>query len=329
MTRQPVLLAIDGGQTSTKSLLATSNGQILATGLGGPSDHFHSAGGIERNRTAILGAASQALASANAAPEDVVAIALGLTGVHLASGDGMVVEEIARELVPNANVRVVQDYVTNLAGASAGKPGVVVVAGGGAISYGVTADGSEALSNGFGYMIGDEGSGYDIGRQAIAAAARASDGRGPDTLLNSLICSAFGIEKMRQVTRVVYHADFRRDRISRLAPLVVKAARQEDQVALSILARAGSDLAVSALAVIHRLHQPGDPVGVYPTGGVFTAGNLILQTFRETIQAGWSTAAVHTPAFPPTVGGLILAAQQQNLEMDDAWLDRVRATLPR
>ena len=328
MTSEPLLLAIDGGQTATKSLLATSRGKVVAAGRGGPADHFHSAGGIERNRAAIIGAATEALEATGASPANVVATALGLTGVHLASGDTTVVEGIVREILPNASTVVVPDYVTNLAGASAGAPGVVVIAGGGGIAYGVTHDGSEALSSGFGYLIGDEGSASDIGRRAIATACRASDGRGPTTTLEPRLCAAFGIETMRQITRIVYHADFRRERISLLAPLVAAAARDGDSEATAILERAGADLAMSAVAVIAKLHRPGTEVGVYPTGGVFTAGALIQQSFHETLRRECPAAAVHEPSFPPVVGGLILAARQMGIEPDEAWFHRIQGTLP-
>ena len=71
--------------------------------------------------------------------------------------------------------------MTNLAGASGGDPGVVLIAGGGSIGFGVTADGREALAGGFGYLLGDEGSAFDIGLRAIAAACRAEDRRGEPT----------------------------------------------------------------------------------------------------------------------------------------------------
>ncbi len=181
MPSERLILAVDGGQTSTKSLLATTDGRVLAAGRGGPSDHFHITGGVEKNRTAIHGAIESALASAGIDASEVASITLGLTGVPPEGEARNVVYEIIREVVRPEQVTLVADYVTNLTGASGGNPGVVLIAGGGAIGYGVTADGRTAIAGGYGYLLGDEGSAYKIGVAAIRAATFADDRRGPDT----------------------------------------------------------------------------------------------------------------------------------------------------
>src|SRR3954467_6079778 len=163
MPSERLILAVDGGQTSTKSLLETANGRGIAVGLGGPSDHFHITGGVEKNRAAIHGAVRSALAAAGGDPSEVAAITLGLTGVPPEGEARTVVYEIIREVVRPEQVTVVADYVTNLTGASGGKPGVVLIAGGGAIGYGVTSEGRTAIAGGYGYLLGDEGSAFKIG----------------------------------------------------------------------------------------------------------------------------------------------------------------------
>lgn len=328
VARQALLLGVDGGQTATKALLARLDGQVLAAGRGGPSDHFHATGGEEKNRRAIHAAIRSALAAAAVPPEAVVGIALGLTGALTGGGVNAVVEKIVREIIRPEQVTVVPDFVTNLAGASGGEPGVVVIAGGGAIAYGVTADGREAISGGFGYLLGDEGSAFDIGRQAVSAAARASDGRGPPTTLEAIVRSALELTTMRDVTRVVYGAGFSRDRLSLLAPLVVDAARTGDVVARRIVTIAGEELATSAVAVIRRLYPPGEPATVYLTGGVFQAGDLILEPLRATLHEGWPEADARLPIHPPVVGALILARRASGREVDAAWLAKVAASLP-
>ena len=328
MASERLLLGIDGGQTATKALLVTTGGRVVAEGVGSPIDHFHAEGGEERNRAAIQGAIRSALAAAGASGTAVVAVALGLTGAPTESGHAPVAEGIVREVMRPERVVVVPDYVTNLAGASGGEPGVVVIAGGGAIAYGASADGRETVVSGFGYLLGDEGSGFDIGRRAIGAATRASDGRGPATMLEAVVLSAFGLRTMRDITRVVYDAGFRRDRISRLAPLVAEAAAEGDAVAAGILAGAGEELGCSALAAIRRLAAPGDAATVYPTGGVFAAGEEILEPFRATVRNGWPEAAICRPRFAPVVGGVILAARTVGIAVGEGWLRAVAATTP-
>jgi glucosamine kinase len=324
-----VLLAIDGGQTATKALVARADGTVLGSGLGGPSDHFHIEGGVEKNRRAIVGAIDDVLAVTGCAPEQVAAAGLGLTGAPTGSRAPEIVVGIVHERVTPQEITVVPDYVTNLAGASGGQPGVVLIAGGGAIGYGVTAQGEEAIAGGYGFLLGDEGSAFDIGLRAIAAASRGADRRTEPTALQDVVMEHFEVERMRLLPRIVYAAGFSRERISLLAPKVVQTAEAGDIAAIEILQDAGKELALTALGVIRQLFEPGTAVGVYMTGGVFKAGELLMEPFRTVLQAAWPAAEPHEPRFPPAVGGLILAAQSVGMTVDAAWLDRVDATLDR
>lgn len=329
MAASDLLIAVDGGQTATKALVATRSGEVLAAGRGGPSDHFHIEGGVENNRRAIRGAIVSALAAAGAEAQHVVAVGLGHTGAPAEGQQNSTIAAIVREVVDPPAISINPDYVTNLAGASGGRPGVVVIAGGGAISYGLTADGRSALAGGYGFLLGDEGSAFKIGIAAIAAAARMQDRRGEPTALQSIVEQYFDIPTIRTITRVVYNAGFSRERISLLAPHVACAADQGDRAAIRILDEAGRELTQTGLGVIRQLYAPHDPVDVYMTGGVFSAGQYLLESFCLALEEGWPAAKPREPRFPPAVGGLIQAARAIGIAADEAWLARVAASLPR
>src|SRR6476619_2405907 len=112
MEQDQLLLAIDGGQTSTKALLARIDGTILGSGRGGPSDHFHIEGGVEKNRRAIHGAIVAALEAAGAETHQVVAVGLGLTGAPPGGQQNPVIEEIVREIVDPLQIVIAPDYVS-------------------------------------------------------------------------------------------------------------------------------------------------------------------------------------------------------------------------
>ncbi len=327
MTSGSLLVAVDGGQTATKALIARRDGAVLAAGRGGPSDHFHGAGGVEKNRRAIHEAVLSALAAAGADAGDVASIGLGLTGAPAGGEQTPIVVEIVQEILPAAIVTVVPDYVTNLAGASGGEPGVVLIAGGGSIGFGITADGRQALAGGFGYLLGDEGSAFDIGRRAIAAACQAEDRRGEATSLTTAVLEHFDIATMRAIPRVVYRAGFAREQIALLAPAVSEAARKGDVEARRIMATAGEELACTAVGVMRQLFQSGENVTVYLTGGVFAAGECLLGPFRTALHAQWSSATSRFPRFPPAVGGLILAARALGQAPDASWLETISQSL--
>jgi glucosamine kinase len=329
MSDDRLLLAIDGGQTATKALVATIDGTILGAGRGGPSDHFHIEGGVERNRVAIHGAITAALTSANVTAGRVAAIGLGLTGAPPNGTQTPIVHAIVREVLSPQEIIVTPDYVTNLAGASGGEPGVVLIAGGGAIGYGVTSEGREAVAGGYGFLLGDEGSAFDIGLRAISAAARAEDRRGEPTALQKIVEEHFDIPTIRHLPRVVYAAGFSRERISLLSPKVLQAAQDDDSAARQIMSTAGEELATTGLGVIRQLFEPGSKVDVYLTGGVFSAGDLLLESFCATLRSGWPTASPREPRLPPAVGGLVLAARSLGQTIDTEWLENVATSLPK
>lgn len=317
-----LILAIDGGQTSTKAIIAHRDGTILGWGRGTPCDHILGQQGRERNRVAIHSATAEALAHAGRSVEDIIAVGMGLTSAARENRATPIFEDIVRGVCSPNVIWVDADIVSNLYGASAGEPGVVVIAGGGSISYGVDADGNEAVAGGLGYLMGDDGSAWDIGLRAIQAATRANDTRGDETALLPFVMDHFELGSMREIVRVLYGPDFTRDKVSAIAPDVVRIA-EHDAVAHQIVTSAGEKLAQITLATIHQLHQPEFAVDVYPTGGVFAAGPLITEPFQQELRQGWPTAVIKKSRFAPVVGGLIQAVRCLGDDISPAFLDRV------
>ncbi len=328
MTGAVVLAGVDGGQTSTRAILTTIAGNVLGEGDGPACDHLNMPGGLDRNRTAIQTALRAAADAASVSLAGVAAVGLGLTSAQRELDPGPRIRAIVHEIARPKTIWVDTDFVSNLAGASGGRPGIVVIAGGGSIGYGVDAGGREAIAGGLGYLMGDEGSGWFLGIEALQAASRAADKRGPDTSLLAIAMRHYGLKNIRHILRIIYRDDFERGEVSALAPLVINAARSGDAVAASIVERAVDGLARIALGVTYQLHQPGDQISIYPTGGIFSARDRILTPFTEQVTRAWPTAAVRTPAFPPAAGALIRAAIAHGIPVDDAFLDRLAATLP-
>lgn len=323
MTPSPeLILAVDGGASSTLALVATLDGHILGSGLAGPSNHVHEPGGMERLTSALHGSIRAALAAADVPAEAVIGACLGMTGGALEA------KPIAQGLLPAAAILSYHDSVTALAGASQARPGVVVIAGTGSVAYGRLDDGCEVSVGGWGFIMGDEGSGYDVGRHALRAATQASDGRGPVTALLEAIPVHYGLADLRAVHRAIYTGAIDRPGVAGLTAVVAKAAEAGDGVARDLLAAAGRDLATAALAVIRALDRTADGLAVYPAGGVFRAGELVLASFRETLHAASPRSRVETAAFSPVIGGLLLACQAAGREIDDGLLAAIRATLP-
>lgn len=321
------MAGVDGGQTSTKAVLARGDGSVLGWGHGPACDHLNVPGGRERNRVAIQTAMRDACAAAGVAPSDLDAVGLGLTSAQRELNPAPVFREMVLEIAAPETIWVDIDVVSNLAGASGGAPGIVVIAGGGSVAYGVDASGREAFSGGLGYLMGDEGSGWAIGLDALRAAARSADGRGPETALLPMVLDRWSLSTIREVVRVIYRADFARHEVANLAPAVLEIAEMGDVVASGIVAGAAIDLANLALGVANQLHASGDAIDIFPTGGIFTAEARVLEPFRLDVVERWPAARVRPPRFAPVIGALIRAAREAGLPADAAFLDRIAATL--
>lgn len=317
-----LILAVDGGQSTTLALLAAPDGTILGADLGGPANHVHEPGGMERMRRTLRQVTESAFAAAGLPLGPVRSACFGMTGNMDAA------EEIARDFLAAETLRVVHNTVTALAGASLAQPGVVVIAGTGAVAYGEDGQGASAKAGGWGYLMGDEGSAYDIGILALRAATQAADGRMPSTALGALIPAYFGVESLEGVHRVLYSGAVERPRIAGLAAVVSRAAADGDRAARAILVRAGADLATATLAVLAHLGQVRTGMPVYPVGGVFRAGTWIMEPFMRALRGGSPASEVRDPAFTPVIGALLLALRDAGIEPGDAIVERIRATIP-
>ena len=317
-----LLLAVDGGQSSTLALLCQPDGQILAVGHGGPANHIHEPGGPERLESALRNSTQSALAAAGLGADAVTHICLGMTGAMEQA------RAIVEALYPAAAVASYHDVFTALVGASLSKQGVIVISGTGAIAYGRLADGRDARSSGWGYTMGDEGGGYWLGIEAIRAACKAFDGRAEMTELVGRITRYFQVDNLFALWDLIYANQVPRDRIAGLAAVVAAAAQAGDSVAVALFHRAGRELAEAALAVIDRLGCTESGLSVYVTGGVFHAGALITEPFVETIARRSPRSTVHGARFSPVVGALLLTLDAAGVALDDPILDRLKATLP-
>ncbi|MGC9529332.1 MAG: BadF/BadG/BcrA/BcrD ATPase family protein [Candidatus Bipolaricaulaceae bacterium] len=323
-----LIVGVDGGATSTKCLAVDETGAVHGYGRGGPSNHLHGQRGVQRLRSALQGALEAALGRAGR--PRVASLCLGMTGVARGRPSAAIVEQVAADYVAADHIQVYNDLEIALVGASLGQPGVLVYAGTGTNTHGVNDAGERVRVGGWGYLIDDEGGGYDIGRQALKWAFRALDGRGRPTVLCDKLKDHFGCHSMTGVRERVYQDDgLSRPEMAALALLVWQAAEEGDPVAREILAGAGSRLAETALVAIRKLNMKGRPVDVYPAGGVFRAGRWVLEPFTAALSRAAPLATVRPPRFPPVVGAVLLALRPLDTQPDSRFLNRLTTGLSR
>ena len=257
------VLGIDAGGTKTVCLLADAQGAIVAEGRG-PGANLHTAGELAVEK--VLHEAMEAAIGDRAITP--VAICLGIAGVDR-DDEARTVRAIMRRIGYKSRVLVINDALIGLVAGARDEPGIAINAGTGSIVYGRNAAFEAARAGGWGHMIGDEGSGYWIGRESLAAVMRAADGRGPETRLTAEILTHFNVDDESRLPRIVYDRELPRVSVAALGPIAQRVAEQGDAVAMRILERAAEELVLAARSVATRLEMRGDEFTFYLAGGVF------------------------------------------------------------
>src|SRR3989454_1644802 len=211
------VIGIDTGGTKTVCLLADEHGAIVSEGRG-PGANLHAAGelAVEKVLHEVM---EEAIGDRMVGDRPIVpaAVCLGIAGVDR-EDEERTVRAIMRRIGYKSRVLVVNDALIALVAGASDDPGIVIIAGTGAIVYGRNSRGEAARAGGWGHMIGDEGSGYWIGREALAAVMRAGDARGPATRLSADVLAFFAIEDVSRLPKIVYNRDVPRQSVAALGP---------------------------------------------------------------------------------------------------------------
>lgn len=305
------ILAVDGGQSGTQVLLGTDDGTVLGVGRGGPVVHVRTELNASHLQTALIQAVPEALASCRHRVRRVDVAYLALTGgaEHAAAALAPVLEY--------ADIAVESDVFAAIAAGTTGEPGIGVVAGTGSIAAAVTAAGERVVRGGWGFLVGDEGSGLWIGLQAVRAAAAMTDGRLPAGLLRRIVLDHFGVADMRDAAARIY-ADLDRAAIAGLAVATVAAADdRSDPVAVQIAMQAGEDLATLTVATATAAGLAGESVPVVPSGGVLRPGNTVWKAFAAKLARDLPGHDLLRPEVPPVVGAYWLGLRRLGISSAD------------
>ncbi|MVP00524.1 N-acetylglucosamine kinase [Paenibacillus lutrae] len=214
-------------------------------------------------------------------PLEVACAVFGMAGLDT-EHDREMIESFVKEALVKAGItarRIVieNDGLAALLGATDGRPGILLIAGTGSIVYGINDYGRSARAGGWGYRVGDEGSGYWIGKQALIAVLRSLDGRQGPTALTDAVMPFLGLRSEEELYNWVYSAEYRVDTVARLARLVSEAEQEGDPAARSILEAGAEELFHAARAVIERLDMRAIPFTLILQGGVLQ-NNMFMRS---------------------------------------------------
>jgi N-acetylglucosamine kinase-like BadF-type ATPase len=298
------VIGIDAGGTKTVCILADDQKRMLSRARG-PGANLQAAGELEVEKV-LHDVMQQAIGDRDIAP---AAICLGIAGVDRPN-DAAIVDGIMKRIGAKARIVIVNDALIALETGAPGQPGIVIVSGTGSIAYGRNAAGEAARAGGWGYALGDEGSGYWIGRAALRAVLRAADQRGPRTMLTPMLLEHFSVSHPQLLLHEIYHHHLKPAAIGALASCVHDAFNQGDQAATGILRGAADELEGSALSVARRLELTTESFTFLLSGGIFRAVPWLAEELGRRLPATAPKSVTKLLDREPAEGAVTFAVQE-------------------
>jgi N-acetylglucosamine kinase-like BadF-type ATPase len=320
-----IVLAVDGGNSKTDLALVGADGTLLAL-VRGPQSSPHHLGldGCLGVLSSLLDeAVSEAgLRATNGAIADVAE--LTLAGVDFPVEEQQLEDAVrARPWAKRITVRN-DTFAVLRAGTERGW-GVAVVCGAGINCVGVAPDGRHARFPSLGAITGDWGGGYDVGLEAVWAAARSEDGRGPKTSLEREVPTHFGLETPIELAEAIHAGRIGQRRVIELAPMVLAEA-ESDAVARQIVDRLVAEVAAMARVALTRLGLDQDAVEVLLGGGLLqTANDGLLSEIGRALAETGPSITVRSTRSPAIVGAALLGLDALRAKRDAH--DRLRQEL--
>ncbi|MGN7399471.1 N-acetylglucosamine kinase [Cytobacillus praedii] len=283
------LLAVDGGGTKTLAVITDSTGSILGEGRAGASNY--QVIGKEMAIKALVASIQGALAEAaalNGGPVRFEKTVFALAGIDT-SNDELEVQEMVEESIKQLGLAthmllVENDCLSALLGATQNKAGALLISGTGSIVFAHDGRGNFFRTGGWGYRVGDEGSGYWIGKEAIRSIMKMNDGREKETILSQLILQKFGFQKIEDLYNWVYSPAYCVDDVGALTALVEEAYKLGDKVSQGILDEAAAELTLLLETTIEKAGIAKEEFQLILQGGVIQNNHYIRDRVLDSLK---------------------------------------------
>ncbi|SES38822.1 N-acetylglucosamine kinase [Salipaludibacillus aurantiacus] len=319
------VIGIDGGGTKTSCLFKhvnafsshgeTENSESMMV-IGEATNPY--VVGFTEMKKRLQGLIAHGMASYSVKPDDIRAVSCGLAGVGRTE-DEQEVETLFQQIFSELNFSensafsIHSDSYIALRGALPPEvnEGILVISGTGSSAIGTDSAGDVFRSGGWGHILGDEGSGHQIGMHALKSIVKAYDARGEDTLLSHAILDYLDFAHPKELIRYIYRTKPEKKEIARLARHVMEAADQGDDVARDILYEAADELTLHVESLHKKCPAFHDRTPVMTTGSIFTHSKDLTNKFKRNIeskQLGIYESAYRSPAY----GAALLARENVN-----------------
>lgn len=214
-------------------------------------------------------------------------------------------------------VAVVPDVLPVLAAGTPKCSGVAIICGTGSSAFARSPDGRTCLCGGWGYLLGDEGSGYAIGRSAIRAAREDEELKATRRPLSAAALKLLKAGTALEAMKAVYRSSDPRTTIASVAPLVIHAAKEGDAQAAAIVAATAQDLAKLAARAASTVGLAGGSFPLAVTGGVIVGSPLLQSQLQSALRSSGMDCKIGVVAEP--LEGCVRLAERQFGEVTVEW----------
>lgn len=303
------LIGIDGGGTKTDCAITDLSGKIIRQTAGKPSNFLII--GVEEAVENIFALIEENLFALEGDFSDVKQIVIGVAGAGR-DEDAKLLEKgfmdyADQEGIHFKGVKVLSDAHIALEGAFPNSAGCILIAGTGSILFGKDEHGTIHRVGGFGRLIGDEGSGYSIGRKALNAVSKASDGRGEETMISELLNSKMNHDTSKNIISKVYKEKLD---VASVAKIVIEAAEEGDPIAEDILDEEADELVLHIRSLINKINT--NKLNVAFSGSLIDNINFYSELLKRKIKATLPNIKVVKPSSPPVSGAILFAKRLVN-----------------
>lgn len=303
------VLGIDGGGTKTTGVMADETGKTIAeVTVGASNPNIVGTSDLIKTFTKLK---NELLRENEQAFNQVNRLFAGISGTGHPSARKKIQNVLKEVMPPTMAITVDNDAVIALYSGTLGKPGIVQISGTGSITYGVNYADVRDRVGGWGHFIGEKGSGYGLGYDALQAAFSAYDQLGPATILEEGIRNFFNEASLPDIIPSIYQAERPKETIAALGRIVMKAADQDDDVAKGIIHQNGHNIGQCINVLIQKLFledvKRDDAVPIVLAGGLFNRNDLFKDAIDQELNKQPTATKLIIPQQPP-VSGAVFAA---------------------
>lgn len=302
--KRGLFIGIDGGGTHSTAVAAWPDGRVAAVAHGGGLN-FHNVG-METVRLRMEDMVRELCEKAGAPAERICVGMSALDG----PADANTLAMFTTGSIRPETLDLQSDAYVALMGFTRGEPGMIVICGTGSMLVLLDEAGQQYVSGGWGYLLGDAGSGYTLAREALLAVIAEADGVGPATPLTALALEYFGVSSPRMMIDKVYAPEWTPDKLAGFARFVIAQAEGGEPVAGEILKRNMERLA-SLAAQLFKKAPDARQIGLY--GGIFAHSSAARAAFCDALLALAPQAQVCALDYPPELGAIIHLMRREGM----------------